>query len=127
MRAILVFALLLLGLSSAEPEPDYAARDDGSVHLLQGAAAPSLVDVETSTQRADRLSVAMLTPKSLPVEIFRRGDADIAPSTPNAGAATSPADGANDKTEDGDQKPKVSLDQLCSVVFVSAMANDLPV
>jgi len=59
MRAILVFAILLLGLAGAAPEPKYSLR--GDLHPGRDALN-SLVEIEPSshTHRDDRLSLAAL-------------------------------------------------------------------
>ena len=57
MRAILVFTILLLGLTGAAPEPKYSLRGDdlrASRDLLDG-----LIKIESSSRRGDRLSLAM--------------------------------------------------------------------
>ena len=57
---ILAFAILLLGLSSAAPEPDYSRYFTDYPHAADGGAASSLIEIESSTGRADRLTVAAL-------------------------------------------------------------------
>jgi hypothetical protein len=124
MRSIVALGILLLGVSGAEPEPEYSLLDDGSIHLTRESELPSLIEIETSTARSDRLAVAMLQseslqskslqPKALAVEIFRPGTLD--PTSPLANA---------DSTSD--QTVEVSLDDRCNALFTSAEANDLPV
>src|SRR6516225_9289235 len=76
MRAILVFAILLLGLAGAAPEPKYSLR--GDLHPGRDALN-SLVEIEPSshTHRDDRLSLAALGPRALRVEVLRAEDRDV--------------------------------------------------
>ncbi len=60
MRPILAFAILLLGLSGAAPEPDYSRYFTDHPHAVDGGAASSLIEIESSTGRTDRLTVASL-------------------------------------------------------------------
>jgi len=109
MRAIIAFALLLFGISSAAPEPDYSAYLDGRAETIGDPAAPSLVEIESSIGRADRLSVP--SPQSQP-------DANtVATVTFEAPAGGDGNSGQSD----------VSLDDLCNAVFSSAQDNDLPI
>src|SRR5215831_4942009 len=69
MRAILVFTILLLGLSGAALEPEYLLR---GVDLRAGRnALESLVEIESSSHRGDRLGLAALGPHALRVEVLR--------------------------------------------------------
>lgn len=75
MRVILVFTILLVGLTGAAPEPKYSLRVDDlrvSRDLLDG-----LIEIESSTQRGDRLSLAALGPHVLRVEVLRREDREV--------------------------------------------------
>src|SRR5271155_1409625 len=72
MRATLAFGILLLGLGSAAPEPEFTSLI-GDFHKADGGASPALVEIESSTGRANRLSVVALAPRALPVEILRPG------------------------------------------------------
>jgi transglycosylase-like protein with SLT domain len=125
MRAILVFTILLLGLTGAAPEPEYslfstsvrAERD-----LLDG-----LVEIESSIHRSDRLSLASLGPRVLRVEILRPETRD-APLRLASLNSDLDLDGAN--TQDGapTASPQpTTLDNLCNTLFTSAQDNDLPV
>jgi hypothetical protein len=132
MRAILVFTILLLGLTGAAPEPKYSLRGDdlrASRDLLDG-----LIEIESSTHRGDRLSLAALGPRVLRVQVF----------TPDRGvplhlaSLNSEFDGISDG---GDGRGSVdtqadtptaplqptALDNLCNTLFTSARDNDLPV
>ena len=76
MRPILAFAILLLGLSRAAPEPEYSRYFTDYLHSTGGEAASPLVEIESSTGRADRLSVASLQPHAIPVETLKPASAD---------------------------------------------------
>ncbi len=122
MRPMLAFAILLLGFSSAAPEADYSSyyftdylRPSG------GNAAPSLVEIESSTGRADRLAVASLQPRAMPVEILRRGIANE--NTDIDSNAVESADLDSAPRNEGD----VSLNDLCNALYTSAQDNDLPI
>jgi hypothetical protein len=133
MRAILVFAILLLGLAGAAPESDYSAFGDN----VRGdrASALDLVEIESAHGRGDRLSLAALQqPRLLRVEVLRPEAynsplrlASLGPDEePEAdwdvGVVGSVATQPNNSQ--GEQK---SLDNLCNTLFTSAQDNDLPV
>lgn len=110
MRSILAFAVLLLCLSKAAPEPEYSSLLAGSFPLDHGASLASLVEIETSTARGDRQSVARTAPAVPP------GDLSEPDSIP-----PQPADAT------GNGEAPVSLNELCNVLLQSAQQNDLPV
>jgi hypothetical protein len=133
MRAILVVAILLLGLAGAAPESDYSAFGDN----VRGdrASALDLVEIESAHGRGDRLSLAALQqPRLLRVEVLRPEAynsplrlASLGPDEePEAdwdvGVVGSVATQPNNSQ--GEQK---SLDNLCNTLFTSAQDNDLPV
>jgi soluble lytic murein transglycosylase-like protein len=135
MRPLLAFAIMLLGLSSAAPEPEFSSffadylRGDGS-------AVPSLVEIESSTGRADRLAVEALQPHQLTVEIFKPQDANrplqlasASAEIPSDFAAGRNADAADTgiDTTDNTHGTEASLDELCNALFTSAQNNDLPI
>src|ERR1700676_1646310 len=62
MRPILAFGMLLLGLSSAAPEPEYASLFGDYLQTKADGAVPSLVEIESSTGRTDRLDIAPRRP-----------------------------------------------------------------
>ena len=125
MRAILVFTILLLGLTGAAPEQEYSSFGvsiRSNRDLLDG-----LVEIERSTSRGDRLSLASFEPRVLRVQILRRDDhddqmrlaslnSDLDPATPDTQADTRTA-----------PPQPTALDNLCSALFPSAQDNDLPV
>jgi hypothetical protein len=108
MRAVVAFALLLMGISSAAPEADYRSYADGN--LTAGERTLSLVEIESSIGRADRLPVATPEPA--------RGVTTVATLTFEA---------PNGDDAAADQSKQVSLDDLCTALFSSAQSNDLPI
>ena len=110
MRAVIAFALLLFGMSSAAPEPDYYSYADGNLAAAGGTETPSLIEIESSTGRADRLSVPSPQPQQ-----------DVnSVATVTFEAPVSADDGSG-------QTGEVSLDDLCNALFSSALDNDLPI
>jgi hypothetical protein len=124
MRAILVFAILLLGLSGAAPEPEYSLFHGIRLHH---DALDDLVQIESSTARSDRLSLASFGPRALRVERLRPQDRDAALRLASLGPEPE-GDGVDKqaKTPTAPQQP-TSLDNLCNALFSSAQDNDLPV
>ena len=124
MRAILVFAILLLGLSGAAPEPEYSLFHGIRLHH---DALDDLVQIESSTARSDRLSLASFGPRALRVERLRPQDRDAPLRLASLGPELE-GDGVDKqaKTPTAPQQP-TSLDNLCNALFSSAQDNDLPV
>jgi len=147
MRPLLAFAILMLGHSTAAPEPEYSRLLRGSFHAERDGAYTSLVEIESSTGRGDRRP--MLIPASievddnaasstvdrvpampLPPDVNLRPDAD-APTAINPDANNPPAPAANKPDANnppaatGENKP--SLPDLCNALLTSAENNDLPV
>ncbi len=135
MRAILVVAILLLGLAGATPESDYSAFGNN----IRGDrdSALDLVEIESAHGRGDRLSLAALEqPRLLRVEVLRPEARDSPLKLASLGSdGDSEADSdvdvvgsvamqPNDVTSQGGPK---SLDNLCNTLFTSAQDNDLPV
>jgi hypothetical protein len=136
MRAILVVAILLLGLAGATPESDYSAFGDN----IRGDrdSAPDLVEIESVHSRGDRLSLAALEqPRLLRIEVLRPEDRDSPLKLASlhsdeeseadtdldfAGSMAPQPNGV--ASQQGGQK---SLDDLCNTLFTSAQDNDLPV
>ena len=147
MRPLLAFAILMLGLSTAAPEPEYARLLRGTFHTVQDGAFTSLVEIESSTGRGDRRP--MLIPASAEVSDDPQstiGHARAMPLPPsgdinqdsealaaiNPDANNPPApnpDANNPPAAPGDSKPaaQVSLSDLCNALLTSAEDNDLPV
>jgi soluble lytic murein transglycosylase-like protein len=115
MRPILAFAFLLLCLSRAAPEPDYSHYFNDYPHAA-GAAA-SLIEIESSTGRADRLSVASLQ-HAVVVETLRPDPAAYADADSEVSADADSISG-----HPGD----LSINDLCNALYTSAQNNDLPV
>jgi hypothetical protein len=107
MRLILALAILLLGLSSAAPEPEYSSVTAGSFHFARGATTPSLIEIESSTGKDDRLVVASLT--------------EVEPSEPSPAQIPLPDDASIDRDQ------PITLGELCNVLLTSAQDNGLPV
>ncbi len=118
MRPILAFAILLLWMARAAPEPDYSRYFTGDPHAA-GAAA-SLIEIESSTGRADRLAVASLQ-HAIAVETLIRPDPGI-----DADAAPDAAAGADTDSASG-SAGDLSINDLCNALYTSAQNNDLPV
>lgn len=140
MRPILVLAMLLLAMSSAAPEPEYAQLLRGSLQTEQNGIFTSLVQIETSTGRGDRRPMlipasaettddpSLASPDAAPIALPPNADLN---SDANAPAAPSPA--ANNPPAaaphpGGNNPPaQVSLPDLCNALLTAAQDNDLPV
>jgi soluble lytic murein transglycosylase-like protein len=139
MRPILAFALLLLAMSSAAPEPEYSHLLRGLLQTDQEGSPGPLVEIESATARSDRLpmlipasaevtddpalqSLEPATPMPLPPETNLDPDAN-APAAPNPAANNPPAPASNDNPP----PPQVSLPDLCNALLTAAEDNDLPV
>jgi Transglycosylase SLT domain len=135
MRAILVVAIVLLGLMGATPESDYSMFGDN----IRGdrASAIDLVEIESAHGRGDRLSLAALQqPRLLRVEVLRPqahdsplrlaslGPEESSDANSDVDLVGSVEAQPNTRTNQGGQK---SLDNLCNTLFTSAQDNDLPV
>jgi hypothetical protein len=82
MRQVLVCALLLLGLCSAAPEPEYAMPSGQRLHALSSVGA--LVEIESSVGGADRVSSAASQSDILRVEVLKPEDdhaVNVAPAS----------------------------------------------
>jgi soluble lytic murein transglycosylase-like protein len=126
MRAILVSAILVLGLAGATPEPEYSAFRD---YIRRGGnSAFDLVEIESATGRGDRLSLAALQPRVLRVEILRPDDR---PSqlrlTPLDSDSDNPANAGTAANSVTSESTQPSLGDLCNTLLTSAQSNDLPV
>jgi len=121
MRAIIVFTILLLGLSGAALEPKYSLRGDD----LRSSRDPidGLVEIESSAHRSNRLNLAALGPRLLHVEVLRP---ELRDAPLRLASLNSDVGGANNDTPTAPPQP-TSLDNLCNTLFTSAQDNDLPV
>ena len=98
MRTILALAILLLGLSSAAPEPEYSSSlPFNSFRLVEGNSPTSLVEIESSIGKGDRLVVAALPSPAQPAEL----QLTAAPQIPARAEPTSPT-AADAKYRDAD-------------------------
>jgi hypothetical protein len=135
MRAILVVAILLLGLIGGTPESDYSAL--GHNIRSDRDSALDLVEIESAHGRGDRLSVAALQqPHLLRVEVLRPqahdsllrlaslGPDEEAEADSDMDVVGSVATQPNNGTSQEGQK---SVDDLCNTLFTSAQDNNLPV
>jgi soluble lytic murein transglycosylase-like protein len=128
MRATLAFAVLLLGLSSAAPEPEYSFFHAGDFHAAESAAGAPLIEIESSTARADRLAVGLLPPPQTSAAILKPDDDSHPTQLASADADFAPdATAATDAASDSDRGTAISLGDLCNALFTSARDNDLPV
>jgi soluble lytic murein transglycosylase-like protein len=146
MRPMLAFALLLLAMSSAAPEPEYTQLLRGSLQTEQGSSFASLVQIETSTGRGDRepmlipasdettddpslANPAAAPPIALPADTDFNPDAALNPDAGNPAAAAPNPDANNPPAPASDNKPasQVSLPDLCNALLTAAEENDLPV
>jgi hypothetical protein len=129
MRAILVITILLLGLSGSAPEPKYSLRGDD---LRAGRDAfYGLVEIESSTRRGDRLSLAALGPRALRVEVLRPQLHEVPlrlASLNSDYGDVGDGDSVDTQADTPTAPPQpTALDNLCNTLFTSAQDNDLPV
>lgn len=115
MRPILAAAILLLGVSTAAPEPEYAAMLPGSFRLGGGTSLASLVEIESSSVKGDRKAV--LAP------LFAEFGEEVPAPAPGSDPVSTPL---RDPSETGTVSSP-SLDKLCNALINSAQDNDLPV
>jgi hypothetical protein len=113
MRAFLALTILLLGIGSAAPEPEYPSLF-GNYLRPTGFDTSSLVEIESSTHRSDRLAVAGLQ-ASEPSQAAPDGNAAVPPVVVAPVSADSPT------------RTEASLDDLCNALMASAEDNNLPV
>jgi hypothetical protein len=125
MRAILALAILLLGLSSAAPEPEYSSSlTFNSFQLVEGNSPTSLVEIESPIGKGDRLVIAALLSSAQPAELQLTATTQItSPASNNSEPAS------EQPSPPGDPKIAVpiSLGALCNALFSSAQDNHLPV
>jgi hypothetical protein len=125
MRAILAWAILLLGLSSAIPEPEYSSSQlFNSFRLIDGNSPASLVEIESSIGKGDRLVIAALPSSTQPVELQLTAATQI---TSLASKNSIPAFEQPSPPGDPKAATPISLGELCNALFASAQDNHLPV
>src|SRR5581483_12447637 len=78
MRSIIAFAILMVPWLGATPEPEYSKFFADHPQATAGDVAPTLIEIESSTGRTDRLDMASLQPHQLTVETFKPDDAEVA-------------------------------------------------
>jgi hypothetical protein len=116
MRLLLALTVLLFGFNLLVPERDASTLLGDYLHASTGNAAPSLVEIEMSAARADRLTVAFMQPH------------EASDQSPKVEAAEPPPSAAPVSPDlDPERVPEVSLDDLCNALLTSAQENDLPV
>ncbi len=134
MRPILAIALLLVALSGGTTKPNYSSLLGEYLHAGDDRVARLRFEIESSTNKSDRLTLASLQPLGIPVETIRPETAN--PGQQIASAAADSMSAALDSSiftgtdgmDGGSSYPaELSLDDLCSVVLTSAQDNDLPI
>jgi hypothetical protein len=125
MRGILALTILLLGLSSAAPEPEYSSSVlFNAFHLVDGSSPASLVEVESAIGKSDRLVIAALSSPAQPAELqLTAARQIIGPVSNNSGPIS------EQPSPVGDPKTAmpISVGELCNALFTSAQDNHLPV
>jgi hypothetical protein len=124
MRVTLAFAILLLALSSAAPEPEYFSLHAGDFHAADGNAGTALIQIESSIGRGDRLSGAALRRHEMFAEAVKADDAAKPTQLASADADIISSADALSGSIDG---AEISVGDLCNALFTSAQDNDLPV
>jgi hypothetical protein len=116
MRTILALVMLLLGLSDAAPEPEYSSSVPfNSFRLVEGNSPTSLVEIESSIGKGDRLVIAALRSPAQPA-VLQLTAAPQIPGPPSGGPPREP-----------NTAMPISLGDLCNALFTSAQDNHLPV
>ncbi len=125
MRAILALAILLLELSSAAPEPEYSSSlIFNSFQLVEENSPASLVEIESSIGKGDRLVIAMLSSSTQSAELQLTAATQI---TKLASNNSEPASDQPSPPGDPTTATPISLGALCNALFSSAQDNHLPV
>jgi Transglycosylase SLT domain len=137
MRPILAIAVLLLGVSSAAPEPEFWSLLPGSFQLEPGASAASLVEIESSIGRGDREALAnppappageAASDAPPPAATDIQAPAAAAPTTSAPPSADpNPVSAPQPGPDKADSPPQLSVDDLCNALLTSAQDNGLPV
>jgi hypothetical protein len=136
MRPILAIALLLVALSGGTTKPNHSSLLGEYLHAADDGVARLRTEIESSTDKSNRLAVASLQPLEIPVETIRPETADPGQQIASAAAAADSMSAALDSSiftgtdgmDGGSSYPaELSVDDLCSVVLTSAQNNDLPI
>jgi Transglycosylase SLT domain len=124
MRAMLALAILLLGLSSAAPEPEYASLLADFFHVAGRRAHPPLVEIESALGRSNRLAVV-----DLREDIFPDPLPDLGTAEPLLAFASEGVDSAEVpvSADIPVRAPEISMGDLCHALLTSAKDNGLPV
>jgi soluble lytic murein transglycosylase-like protein len=122
MRVVLVLAILWLGLSSAAPEPEYSSLLFSSFYFVEASPPNSLVEIETSAGKGDRLVVAALAPPAQLSEIELTAASQVSGT-----AGDNPDSEPLSPPRDPDPAIPLSLGELCNALLTSAQDNNLPV
>ena len=123
MRAILALAITLLGVSSAAPEPEYSSSIPfNSFRLVDENSRASLVEIESSIGKSDRLVVASLASQAPPALLVSVTQTINGPESNNAESTSEPL-----RPDDAKTAIPISLGELCNALLTSAQDNDLPV
>jgi hypothetical protein len=134
MRAILAFAILLLGLSAFAREPEYSVFFADYFRGVGGNAVSALVEIESSIGRGDRLLVLRRTESV--VEVDEADDEaedamdDSAPPTVSLASLDFDAGfhrAASAADIEADQLSDNPMEVLCTALSSSAQNNGLPV
>ncbi len=115
MRPLLVLAILLLGVCSAAPEPEYSVLTMASARRDEGSF--SLLEIKSSTGKTDRLA------------LFVPPQVQASPQSAGGSSEEYQFDAEQEADEHGDTRDAqgVSIDQLCTALLTSAQDNNLPV
>jgi hypothetical protein len=129
MRPILAVAILLLGASSPALEPEYSALAGDYVGPAGDPAGSALIQIETSSGRADRLDIAMSQRHAVFVDVLPPWQSDQqAAAAPAAADPDSDTAAANmEPASTGNPTAQISIDELCNALAASAQSNDLPI
>ncbi len=116
MRAFLALIILLLGLGTAAPEPEYSSLIADYVRATGGSGPPAMIEIESATSRGDRLAASgPQTSEPSPASF------DLDDIIPQLNLAPL------DSIEASKPQSQASLDDLCNALFTSAEDNNLPV
>jgi hypothetical protein len=128
MRPIIAFAILWLGIGGTASEPEYSSLFHDYVQTA--SAGTSLIEIESSISRGDRLTAAQTQDSA------QQDSIDDAPETArvvrplifaSAGTDLDVDETAGLDTRNENAHAVASVDDLCNALYTSAQNNDLPV